>query len=223
MFCLSLRIYLFWTFHINGIQQYGLPWWLNGKESACNAGDAGSIPGSGRPLKKKMATHASTLAWEIPWTEEHGGLPSTGHKESVTTETTQQQLLGLFWSVRFESMWLKASLVYSKTVFNPIGTGSNMFNLNLFLSRTYHLKRLNKLTWRTFFQVITGILPEAFFSTLASPSSLHLSPAPHPVSFIPSPASPPVYSLLSYLFLDACWDESAGGKRRKRRGTDESL
>ena len=27
----------------------GLPWWLIGEESACNAGDMGSIPGSGRP------------------------------------------------------------------------------------------------------------------------------------------------------------------------------
>ena len=27
---------------------YGLPWWLNGKESACNTGDPGSILGSGR-------------------------------------------------------------------------------------------------------------------------------------------------------------------------------
>ena len=27
---------------------YGLPWWLNGKESACNAGDPGLIPGLGR-------------------------------------------------------------------------------------------------------------------------------------------------------------------------------
>ena len=26
----------------------GLPWWLRGKESACNAGEPGSIPGSGR-------------------------------------------------------------------------------------------------------------------------------------------------------------------------------
>ena len=26
----------------------GLPWWFSGKESACNAGDADSIPGSGR-------------------------------------------------------------------------------------------------------------------------------------------------------------------------------
>ena len=26
------------------------------------------------PLKKEMATHSSILAWEIPWTEELGGL-----------------------------------------------------------------------------------------------------------------------------------------------------
>ena len=39
------------------------------------------------PLEKKMATHSSILAWEIPWTEEPGGLQSTGHKESDTTET----------------------------------------------------------------------------------------------------------------------------------------
>ena len=26
----------------------GLPWWLSGKESACSAGDLGSIPGLGR-------------------------------------------------------------------------------------------------------------------------------------------------------------------------------
>jgi len=28
------------------------------------------------PLEKEMATHSSTLAWEIPWTEELGGLQS---------------------------------------------------------------------------------------------------------------------------------------------------
>ena len=36
--------------------------------------DVGSIPGSGRPPVKKMATHSSILAWRIPWTEEPGGL-----------------------------------------------------------------------------------------------------------------------------------------------------
>ena len=30
------------------------------------------------PLEKEMATHSSTLAWKIPWTEEHGRLPSMG-------------------------------------------------------------------------------------------------------------------------------------------------
>ena len=30
------------------------------------------------PLEKEMATHSSILAWRIPWTEESGGLPSTG-------------------------------------------------------------------------------------------------------------------------------------------------
>ena len=30
------------------------------------------------PLEKGMATHFSTLAWRIPWTEEAGGLQSMG-------------------------------------------------------------------------------------------------------------------------------------------------
>ena len=29
-------------------------------------------------LEKAMATHSSTLAWKIPWMEEHGRLQSTG-------------------------------------------------------------------------------------------------------------------------------------------------
>ena len=30
------------------------------------------------PLEKGKATHSSTFAWKIPWTEEPGGLQSTG-------------------------------------------------------------------------------------------------------------------------------------------------
>ena len=58
----------------------GFPDGSHGKESACNAGDPGSIPTRGRedPLENGMATHPSILAWEIPWTEEPGGLESTG-------------------------------------------------------------------------------------------------------------------------------------------------
>ena len=38
------------------------------------------------PLEKEMATHSSILAWRILWTEELGGLQSTGRKELDTTE-----------------------------------------------------------------------------------------------------------------------------------------
>ena len=50
----------------------------DGKESACNVGDPGSILGWEDLLEKEMATHSSILAWKIPWTEEPGGLQSMG-------------------------------------------------------------------------------------------------------------------------------------------------
>ena len=40
------------------------------KEFSCNSSD----PGWEDSLEKEMATHSSTLAWRIPWTEEPGGL-----------------------------------------------------------------------------------------------------------------------------------------------------
>ena len=45
---------------------------------AYNAGDLGLIPGSEDTLEKGMATHSSTLAWKIPWTEEPGRQQSLG-------------------------------------------------------------------------------------------------------------------------------------------------
>ena len=42
----------------------------DGKESACNAGDLGSIPGLGRPPGEANGTHSIVLAWKIPRTEE---------------------------------------------------------------------------------------------------------------------------------------------------------
>ena len=71
----------------------GFPGGSDGKESACNAGDPGSIPESGRSpgeaisypfqyswaslvaqTEKAMASHSSTLAWKILWTEKPGRL-----------------------------------------------------------------------------------------------------------------------------------------------------
>ena len=45
--------------------------------SAMRETRVGSL-GWGDPLEKEMASHSSVLAWEIPWTEELGGLESMG-------------------------------------------------------------------------------------------------------------------------------------------------
>ena len=62
----------------------GFPGGSEVKASACNAGDLGSIPGSGR-----------FLAWRIPWVEEPGGLQSKSQTRlSNFTFTSQVQFLG---------------------------------------------------------------------------------------------------------------------------------
>ena len=45
---------------------------------AGDARDAGLVPGLGRSPEKSMASHSSTLAWKIPWTEGPGRLQSMG-------------------------------------------------------------------------------------------------------------------------------------------------
>ena len=54
------------------------------KNSPADAGDEGSIPVLGRPLEKETATHSS-IAWEIPWTQEPGGLQPWDGEESDET------------------------------------------------------------------------------------------------------------------------------------------
>ena len=46
------------------------------KNPPVNAGDVGSIPGSGRSPGEEMGTHSSILAWEIPCTKQPGRLQS---------------------------------------------------------------------------------------------------------------------------------------------------
>ena len=61
--------------------------------SAGDIRDGGSIPGQGDPLEEKMATHSRIPAWRIPWTEEPGGLQSTGSQQ---LDTSEQLTLSLF-------------------------------------------------------------------------------------------------------------------------------
>ena len=54
---------------------------LNGKESACNVGDPGSIPKSGRPSGE--GTHSRILAWRNPRTEKPGGYSPWGSQSQT--------------------------------------------------------------------------------------------------------------------------------------------
>ena len=61
------------------------------KEPTCSAGDAGLIPGSGGSPGEGNGTHFSILVWKIPWTEEPGGLQSTGLQRFGHDLVTKQQ------------------------------------------------------------------------------------------------------------------------------------
>ena len=55
-----------------------MPGGSDDKESVCNVGDVGLIPGSGRSPGEGMAIHSSSCAWRILQTEESGGLQLMG-------------------------------------------------------------------------------------------------------------------------------------------------
>ena len=56
----------------------GLPRRLSGKNLPTAQETGVQSLGREDPLEEEMATHSSVLAWRIPWTEEPGGLQSTG-------------------------------------------------------------------------------------------------------------------------------------------------
>ena len=77
---------------------YGFPGGSDGKESACNAGDPGLIPGPGRSPGEEVATRSSILAWRIPWERNLVGYHPWGCKES---DTTERLTLSLFMGIRW--------------------------------------------------------------------------------------------------------------------------
>ena len=56
-----------------------------GKESSCNAGDAGDLDSTSRWRRypgRGHGNHFSVLAWRTPWTEEPGGLQPMGSQRA---------------------------------------------------------------------------------------------------------------------------------------------
>ena len=102
----SWVLYIFWI--LTPYQIYcSFPCGSAGKESTCNAGDAGDtvlIPDQNSPLEKEMAAHSNGLdfpAWKIPCTEEPGGLQSKGwprvwHESTVHIHTSDTWFGNIF-------------------------------------------------------------------------------------------------------------------------------
>ena len=68
----------------------GFPGSSDGKESACSAGDPGSIPGLGRSLEKGMQPTPVFLPGEFQRQRSLVGYNSLGHKDSDITELLTQ-------------------------------------------------------------------------------------------------------------------------------------
>ena len=66
------------------------PTCLSGKEFAGQFRRHGFYPWVGKiPWSRKRHATPSVFAWEVPWTEEPGGLQSLGSQESDTTDHTR--------------------------------------------------------------------------------------------------------------------------------------
>jgi len=94
------------------------PWWLiSGNEFAWNAETRVLSLGWEDPLEKGMAIHSSTLAWQIPWTEEPGGLhwwQRAGRDWPITIFTLMVKALFQRFLCRFPFVFIqKWSLTHS--------------------------------------------------------------------------------------------------------------
>ena len=75
------------SFQILGNSEiWGFPWWLSGKESTCNAGDVGSIPGRGRCPRKGNGNPVQYSCLGNPMVRGVGGLQSIELQELDTTK-----------------------------------------------------------------------------------------------------------------------------------------
>ena len=80
------------------------------KESFCNPGDLGSIPGSGRFPGEGKGYPLQYSCWRIPWTEEPGGLQSmgsqrVGHDWITNTSLERWGHAGVGWTPSPIYLW----------------------------------------------------------------------------------------------------------------------
>ena len=89
----------------------GLPWWLRGKESTCNEGDLGSIPGSGRSSGEGHSNPLQCSCLKNPVSR--GVWQATGHNvaELDMTKATEHAALMVIVCLIFCSVQFNCSVV----------------------------------------------------------------------------------------------------------------
>ena len=88
-----LSVSLVFSFRIPHCNHKGYAGGSVGKQSTCNTGDTGLIPGWEDVPEKEMATYSSILAWDTPCTEEPGRLQSMGLQRLGNNWVTKHVLL----------------------------------------------------------------------------------------------------------------------------------
>ena len=137
------------------------------------------------PLEKKMATHSSILAWKILWTEEPGGLQSTGSQRVIYNLLTEQQqsfllLLDVMtymscmdWQVNWgsekekkkqKSLWVSQSLLAHESCYmiwshERIGWCGNVFIRHMLSLYCYGGKGWSILCICVFSNIMANMVP----------------------------------------------------------------
>ena len=68
------------------------------------------------PLEKEMATYSSIIAWRIPWTEEPGGLQSTGPQRVGHNWATSLHFK--FYPKSLNDLILRANIQFANAAFS---------------------------------------------------------------------------------------------------------
>ena len=82
----------------------GFPYSSVGKESTCNAGDPGLIPGSGRSTGEEIVYPLQYSGLEIPWTVKSMGSKRVGHERTPFTHSLTHSFRGYPLSAHIRSL-----------------------------------------------------------------------------------------------------------------------
>ena len=168
---------LSWGLPISG----RLPRWYSNKDPACQCRRRRVNPWVGKIPWKEMATHCSTLAWKIPWTEEPGGLQAKG-SERVSRD----------WCTKHNTHFRKCQLHSSSSQDKSYG---NDFNSSL-SSNSANIQSVTLSTPHVTLHGCSGQIPRP---PLPAPHrNLKQAPSFHPHTLMPTMNTGAGLGLLRY-------------------------